>query len=112
MLQHKNMKIKINTKDPDKLLKSIKTRLESSDSKTWEIKLNSKKEILYNHSPTQWSDKVLLKPIKIEAGLLVETRYWDTKPVPDEETKGYIVGRFVEILMVHFRKEFEKMEVY
>lgn len=106
------MTVKINTQNPDKLLKSIKTRLESSDSKTWEIILNSKKEILYNHSPAQWSEKVLLKPIKIETGLLVETKYWDTKPAPDEETKGYIVGRFVEILMVHFRKEFKKIEVY
>ncbi|WP_343659907.1 hypothetical protein [Chryseobacterium sp.] len=105
------MKITVHCKNADSLLKKIKSRLNSEESKTWEIKLNANDEPLFNHSPNQWSEKVLLKPSKVDNGLLIETKYWRGRDVPAEEIKGYVIGRFVEVLMVHFRKEFDFIEV-
>ncbi|MEN5380714.1 hypothetical protein [Sphingobacterium kitahiroshimense] len=66
---------------------------------------------IYNHIPEQWSEKVLLWPTDHTNGLEIVTRYWSKNATPDEATKGYIIGRFVEILMVHFKNHFSKLEV-
>jgi hypothetical protein len=105
------MQIIIYTKDDDALFKAINAKIRKGELKTWEIKLNKDKEVLYNHTPDQWSEKVLLQPKDHTNGLKIVTTYWSKNPAPDEATKGYIIGRFVEILMVHFREHFSKLEV-
>ncbi|HFK5543595.1 TPA: hypothetical protein ACG0AR_000437 [Elizabethkingia anophelis] len=105
------MQIIIHTKDGDALFKAINAKIRKGDLKTWEIKLNKENQVLYNHSPEQWSEKVLLIPKDHINGLKIQTTYWSNKPEPDQATKGYIVGRFVEILMVHFKNHFSKLEV-
>ncbi len=99
------------TKNPKGLYDSINSKIKNGELKTWEIKLNSKNEVLYNHLPEQWSCRVLLKPEIHSHGLKIATTYFSNSPEPDEATKGYIIGRFVEILMVHFRGHFTKLEV-
>lgn len=105
------MKIIAYTAKPKTLFKSINDAIENDELKTWEIKRNDKKEILYNHTPDQWSDRVLIKPTSHDEGLLFQTSWWSKNDEPDEATKGYIIGRFVEILMVHFREHFTKLEI-
>lgn len=105
------MQIIIHTKDADVLFKAINVKIRKGELKTWEIKLNKENKVLYNHTPEQWSEKILLKPNEHNNGLKIITAYWSNKSAPDEATKGYIIGRFIEILMVHFRSHFSKLEV-
>lgn len=105
------MQIIIHTKDGDALFNSINAKIKKGELKTWEIKLNKENHVLYNHSPEQWSEKVLLQPKDHANGLKIVTTYWSKNTAPDEATKGYIIGRFVEILMVHFKSHFSKLEV-
>ena len=103
------MKIIVHTTKAKTLYDAINTKIEKKELKTWEIKRNSKKEILYNHTPDQWSDAALVKPLNHKDGLELRISWWDDNE-PDEATKGYILGRFTEILMVHFRDLFEYLE--
>lgn len=79
--------------------------------KTWEIKKNDKDEVLYSHIPEQWKEKALLKPKILNDRIEFEINWWRKNGEPDEATKGYITGRFVEILMVHCRNQFTKLEI-
>lgn len=105
------MTIIIHTKSPESLYKAINSKIINDELKTWEIKEDSEGKVLYNHSPHQWTDRVLLKPINCTFGLQLEINWWSNQQEPDDATKGYILGRFTEILMVHFRKYFEKIEL-
>lgn len=103
------MKIIAYTTKAKKLYEEINSKIEEKKLKTWEIKKNTKNEILYNHIPEQWNDIVLMKPIVYEDRLELIVKWWDENE-PDETTKGYILGRFTEILMVHFRNIFDYLE--
>ena len=108
------MEIIIHTKSrrQEPLLTAINKKIKNGELKTWELKEHGKQEdVLYNHTPDQWSGRVLLKPTDHEKGLEVFTTRWSTSPEPDEAAKGYIIGRFVEVLMVHFRTNFDLLEV-
>jgi len=105
------MKIIVYTDNAKGLYDSINYKIKKGELKTWEIKLASNNEVLYNHSPEQWSDRVLLMPNDHIHGIVINTKSWSDQPTPDEATKGYIIGRFVEILMVHFRGYFTKLEI-
>ena len=105
------MTIIIHTKNTESLYKAINSKINNGELKTWEIKKDLEGKIFYNHSPDQWTDKVLLKPLNNINGLQLEINWWENKQEPDDATKGYILGRFTEILMVHFRKYFEKVEL-
>ena len=103
------MRIIVHTKNANTLFNSINSKIDNKELKTWEIKKNNKGEILYNHTPEQWSDAALIKPLNHEKGLELRVSWWDNNQ-PDEAIKGYILGRFTEILMVHFRKLFDVLE--
>lgn len=105
------MKIIAHTKNKQELYKSINSKINNDELKTWEIKEDSEGNFLYNHSPLQWTDKVLLKPTGHQNGLQFDVKWWKNNQEPDEATKGYIIGRFTEILMVHFRNLFELIEI-
>lgn len=103
------MKIIAYTTKAKMLYEEINSKIERKELKTWEIKKNTKKEILYNHIPEQWNDIVLMKPLVYKDRLELIVRWWDENE-PDETKKGYILGRFTEILMVHFRNNFDYLE--
>lgn len=50
------------------------------------------------------------KPYIYEDWVEFDIRWWNDNE-PDEATKGYILGRFIEILMVHFRNNFTRLEI-
>ncbi len=103
------MKIIVHTQNAETLFNSIRSKIEKKELKTWEIKKNTKDEILYNHTPEQWSNAVLIKPLSHEKGLEMKVLWWDDNE-PNEAIKGYVLGRFTEILMVHFRQLFDVLE--
>ena len=105
------MKIIAYTNTPDALKKAIDKKISSNETKTWEIVFNKKNEALYSHSPEQWKEKAMLKPYIHENILEFRISWWNKNEEPNEETKGYILGRFVEILIVHFKEKFTHLEI-
>lgn len=105
------MKIIVYTNTPSILKNAIDKKISSDETKTWEIVFNNKNEALYSHSPEQWKEKAMPKPYIHENTLEFRISWWNKNGEPNEETKGYIVGRFVEILMVHFKEKFTHLEI-
>lgn len=105
------MKIKANSKNPQKLVNAIDKAIQDDDLKTWGIVHNDKKETLYSHTPEQWNEKAMLKPYVKEDYVLFVVSWWKKNGEPDEETQGYILGRFIEILMVNFKDHFDSLEI-
>lgn len=106
------MKIQAFTKKAQALYESINKAINDEELKTWEIVKNSDNEILYSHSPAQWSEKAMLKP-KIEDDKLTFTiSWWKSNGEPGDDVKGYIMGRFTEVLLVHFKKHFTQLNTF
>ncbi|QOW10058.1 hypothetical protein Q73A0000_06615 [Kaistella flava (ex Peng et al. 2021)] len=108
------MKIILHTDSVDKLSQSIKNKI-SKDLPTWEIKLDDKKFTMYFHSTKsgQWEDNLFVKPFKNsdENQLIFYITKSDGKKIDFEPSFGYLMGRFIEILIVHFSDKYDKLEV-
>ncbi len=104
------MKIIAYTDNPTTLKNTIDKKINDNELKTWKIVKNDKKEVLYSHTPEQWNEKAMPKPLMYDNRIEFEIRCWKDA-APDEATKGYILGRFVEILMVHFSNKFTHLEI-
>src|SRR4051812_20140145 len=98
------MKIVIPITTGADLKKKIFEAVKDETLKTWEVRTGQVKYL--THKPTQWYDKVLLKFLVTETILEIDT-YWWKGNVPDEDVKGYYIGRFTEVLLVHFRDDFD-----
>jgi hypothetical protein len=105
------MIIKAISKNPQKLINAIDKAIKDEDLKTWIIVHNDKNENLYSHSPDQWNEKAIFKPHIYDDYVSFIMTWWKKNGEPDQETKGYILGRFIEILMVHFTNHFDSIEV-
>lgn len=104
------MKIIAYTNTPNALKNAIDKKISSDETKTWEIVFYNKNEALYSHIPEQWREKAMPKPEIFNNKIEFDITWWD-KNEPEESTKGYILGRFVEILMVHFKDKFTHLEI-
>ncbi|MHA4875210.1 hypothetical protein, partial [Enterococcus faecium] len=62
------------------------------------------------HTPEQWAEKAMLKPYIYKDRTTLKIIWWSKNDEPTMEVKGYIVGRFTEVLLVHFRNYFTKLE--
>lgn len=105
------MKIKANSKNPQKLVNAINKAIKDDHLKTWRIVHNDKKEVLYSHIPEQWDEKSMLKPFVYDDYVSFVVKWWKKNEEPAEEIQGYILGRFVEVLMVHFKDYFNFLEI-
>lgn len=104
------MKIDALTDSPQQLIDAINKAIKDDELKTWARVENDKKETLYSHTPEQWSQKAMLKPYVYKDRVTFKISYWNKNPEPTIEVKGYITGRFTEILLVHFRNYYTKLE--
>jgi hypothetical protein len=104
------MTITTYTKNPKQLINSISKKITDNDLKTWDIVEDSEGEILYTHTPAQWNETAMPKPYIETDHVCFKIIWWENEE-PDEATKGYIIGRFTEILMVHFREQFTHLEI-
>ena len=102
------MKIDAITNNPQGLINAIDFAFKKDELKTWEKKLNGKGESLYSHTG-QWAESAMPKPYIYKDKVTFEMKWWSKDDEPDKETKGYILGRFTEILMVHFRDNFDHL---
>jgi hypothetical protein len=106
------MKICAYTNDASALKNAIDEKIDKKELKTWEKLHNNKSEVLYSHTPEQWKEKALLKPYIYNDRLELVINWWNNHEEPEESTKGYITGRFVEILLVHFKDDYTHLEIY
>ncbi len=105
------MKIIAYTDNPTGLKNAIDEKIIDNELKTWEIVKNIKKEVLYNHNREQWNEKAMPKPYIYNNRIEFIIKWWNKNEEPDEAIKGYIIGRFIEILMVHFREKFIYLKI-
>lgn len=101
------MKIKAITEKPQNLINAIEKAFNNDELKSWEKVPNNQKQILYSHIPDQWTDKALISPEIFDDYVLFQVAWWADNGEPEESIKGYIVGRFMEILHVHFETKFD-----
>lgn len=104
------MEITVYTKNAKNLLSKISQKITDDELKTWDIVKDADKNDLFSHTPEQWKEKAMLKP-KINVDNLKLSICWWTGKELEERVKGYILGRFIEVLMVHFRKEFDNIKI-
>ncbi|MDI1254549.1 MAG: hypothetical protein PSV16_00485 [Flavobacterium sp.] len=104
------MRIEAITNHPAQLQNAINKAFKDNDLKTWSVKKNDKMEDRYTHTG-QWEDKAIIKPELLTKKMTFTVIGWENNP-PNEATKGYYLGRFTEILMVHFRNYFNHLETY
>lgn len=69
------MKINALTNKPKTLLIAINHAIHKGELKTWGIVYNTKDEVLYTHTPEQWNELVLFKPIIKEKSLIFNLKW-------------------------------------
>jgi len=104
------MEITVYTKNAKDLLSKMSKKIKNDELKTWDIIKDRENNDLFSHTPDQWKEKAMLKSKINSENLKFIICWWEGKE-PEERIKGYILGRFIEVLMVHFRKEFIKINV-
>lgn len=106
------MRIEAITEEPQKLINAINKAIKDEDLKTWSKIVDKKDETLYSHLPLQWNEKAMLKPNIQKDKVRFLMVWWDKNEQPTDETKGYILGRFTEILIVHFKNYFTHLQTF
>lgn len=92
--------VSIKTGAPRGLLASIRQAIDKGHVKTWTYDSDGD----FTHTPTQWSHKAWLRPTISSNGLTLEIL--NNKNVPfTTEIYGVYHGRFIEMILAHFRSE-------
>lgn len=84
--------------------------VENETLKTWIIRKDKEGYRYLTHKPEQWYDKALFNLIEKEDKLVFRFIWWKDKE-PEEEIKGYYIGRITEMLLVRFSNYFGKFEI-
>lgn len=91
----------------------IKKDIADENIKTWNVVKNSDGNEYLTHNPSQWINKALIKPsFETKPERLILSITWWKGQVPTEYIKGFYVGRFTEVLLEHYRKDYSKLETY
>jgi hypothetical protein len=104
------MKIIIPTQQAEVLKNKMFKSVEDEILKTWIIRKDADGKKYLTHKPDQWYDLALLAFTVKTNQLDISITWWNGKE-PNEDIKGYYVGRFVEILLVHFKDAFTTFTV-
>lgn len=102
------MTITIPTLKGAALKKKIFDAVEDGTLETWVTRTGE--TVYLTHKPTQWYDRVILRFTPNDKALVIETYWWKSN-VPYEDTKGYYIGRFCEVLLAHFRDDFSTFTI-
>ena len=120
------MKYKITTDDAEKFIEKVLKYVKEGEDpkrneiKTWGVKTiyvkkTSERIKVLVHTADQWEEKgaLILTPNEQNDVVLVEFRYWSTYPEEqrNENDENYILGRFTELMLVHFPNLFQKIHI-
>jgi len=104
------MKITIPTTAGTALKKAIFDAVEDETLRTWEVRTDNNNVEFLTHKPEQWYDRTLLRFTVKKDVLLIDTTFWKSKGA-DKVSDGYFIGRFTEVLLVHFSDDFDTFTV-
>lgn len=101
----------------DTIISHVEKKIDpkKKEIRSWDVTTTDKDEIVLIHVTDQWEDKgnLHLNPSKNNKELEVEFKYW-TK-FKQEDRSGdeykYLLGRFTELLLVHFWESGLKVEI-
>lgn len=106
------MRIIINGKNSHTLRQTIVSDSLSEKLPTWGVVNNIKGEQLLTHTPAQWNERVLLVITEVNDHVLAVTAsYWKNHEVPSLDDISYYFGRFIEILLIHYREQINRIEI-
>lgn len=105
------MTIYIKTDSPNTLSLAIREAVNNNVLRTWVIVQDGNGEEFLTHSPDQWFKRALLDFTETPGNLVVSIK-WYVNREPGDDVKGYYIGRFTEVLMVHFNDFFNHLEIY
>ena len=103
------MQIIARTKTPEVLIEEIEKAITEGDLKTWAKKKTTENGfVFYHNTPNgQWEEVIILPMANTkDEKVTFSVTSWKGKPDPEFEKQGYVLGRFVEILVVHFKNSF------
>ena len=103
------MEIELFTRNGENLINQIFS-VEKEKVETWVIREANGKKYL-THKPEQWKDKALFGLSHDDEKVIIKLMRWDNKVEPNEDIKGYYMGRFTELLLVNFKDKFDKFEI-
>lgn len=89
------------TTDPKRLLTDVKTAIDTGKVVTWSYD----KDGDFTHTPPQWKNQAWLRP-SIDPGRLTLTFLGNAKLVTSKEAYAIYHGRFIEMMLAHFDKQF------
>lgn len=108
------MKIIIYTKDAKKLKTEINQKIKDS-LETWDIENDIDGNPIYYHSTKskQWENNFFLKPYinRTNSKLTFKITEKDGIPMEFQSNFGYLMGRFIQTLIVNFSDEFCKLKL-
>lgn len=97
------MSINLDTSDPSKLLTEFKAAIAAKKIVTWSVDSDGD----FIHTPEQWKNLGWLRP-HIRQGSLVMTFIGRQTPPSTREVFAVYQGRFIESMIVHCSKLFNK----
>ena len=109
------MQIIIHTDDAKKLSSTMLEKMKD-ELETWSVTKDKKGYNIYFHSTKsrQWENVLYMKPYiynERNEKLFFGVTEIDGEPLEFENEFGYLMGRFVEILIVHFSEEYNRIEI-
>lgn len=109
------MQIIIHTDDAKKLSSKISNSIKNN-LETWELKKDKKGYNIYYHSTKskQWENELYIKPYidnNRKEKLYFKITEIDGDPLDFENEFGYLMGRFMEVLIVHFSDDYNEIKI-
>ncbi len=79
---------------------------------TWGVVNTAQGDKLLTHTPEQWNERVLLVlSADTDSEIVVTASYWKNHEVPSLDDISFYFGRFVEILLAHYRDRISSIEI-
>ncbi|MDR1381929.1 MAG: hypothetical protein LBJ47_10700 [Tannerella sp.] len=99
------MKIVIYTEKPEEFIEKIREEITGERVKTWDFTGDN---LVHTGGKGQWEDIFLSPGIRKDRISVSAVR----SPQQDRGGESYVMGRFVELLLTHLYRDFDKIEIY
>ena len=104
------MYIKATSGNSSQLVSAIDKTMTANELRTWELVKSKEGEIYYTHTPGDWNGKAIIGRQANDGNVTFTITHWSNVPKPSLDVEGYYFGRFTEVLLVHFRAYFTRLE--
>ena len=115
------MSYKIYTDKANAVISEILRRVKAGkdekgkDIRTWEVVKNDKDEERLIHTTEQWEEKGCIRLTSDDDNKIIYVRFFYWSSFKEDERSGdedkYYLGRFTELMLVHFEGLYKKIEI-